>query len=230
MLFIKKEIAGTPTLVPLTGDVAADPEGVICYVADQDKLSDPVDMTSCVTTDTSTWEAPYDGELMFRGASCQVNGYSCISINGCTVGIGQANSGNLGVWYTVTATVKKGDLVNTRKYLSSGACLIARWYCDRDYDHDGSPWLSPYIANGGGGGGGDLGCHWCSTATYACITNSSNVSLANLTATKAQVGPFTFCGDNGYIYNGADVVTGKILQCADELPATNCDLLLYYVP
>lgn len=229
MLFIKKEISGTPTLVPLTGDVAADPEGVICYVADQDKLSDPVDITSCVTTSTDTWEAPYDGELNFRGAGCAVNGYVCIGINGCTVGIEQSGTGNIGSWFSTTASVKKGDLINTRKYCATAACLVARWYCDRDYDHDGSPWLSPYIANVGGGGG-DIGCHWCSTATYACITNSSNVSLANLTATKAQVGPFTFCGDNGYIYNGADVVTGKVLACAAELPANNCENILYLVP
>ena len=224
MLFIKKEISGTPTLVPLTGDVAADPEGVICYVADQDKLSDPVDITSCVTTSSTTFEAPYDGNLYIKGYGPIASSIS-VTVNGTQINAVQSSYNNS--WIAASGAVSKGDTVKLLAENTNCYVAYAQWYCDRDYDHDGSPWLSPYIANVGGGGG-DIGCHWCSTATYACITNSSNVSLANLTATKAQVGPFTFCGDNGYIYNGANVVTGRILACEAELPSPTAPFQLFY--
>ena len=222
MLFIKKSGA----LVSLTGDVAADPEGVICYVADQDRLSDPVNITSCVTTGSTTFEAPYDGNLYIKGYG-PVGSNISVTVNGTQ--INTAQSAYNGSWMTANGKVSKGDTVKLLADNVSCYVAFAQWYCDKDYDHDGSPWLSPYIANVGGGSG-DIGCHWCSTATYACITNSSNVSLANITSTNAQVGPFTFCGSNGYIYNGANVVTGKILASCSELPASCCENILYLVP
>jgi len=41
---------------------------------------------------------------------------------------------------------------------------------------------------------------------------------------------FKFCAATGYTYGNGCMMTGRILNCAAELPATNCDLLLYYVP
>lgn len=43
---------------------------------------------------------------------------------------------------------------------------------------------------------------------------------------------FQLCASNGYLYSagGSCLMTGRILNCAAELPATNCSLLLYYVP
>jgi len=329
MLFIKKEIAGTPTLVPLTGDVAADPEGVICYVADQDKLSDPVDITSCIGS--ASWEAPYDGILNMSGETTAGGGYVDIRVNGCEVALQQTGSSS-SHWLTATAHVNKGDTIITSVYCICNKRMFAQWYCCKDYDHDGSPWLSPYIANVGGGGGGNIGCQWCSTATYACITNSNNVSLAKLTENSVALGcdaaitcgidikstnaevcvnpqsggtyigsnsviccdvntaigsyleigsgvtdsviigqstsvtsgctldgvtligdlgelgvdypetvgsgdavigvyncnPFHYCASNGYTYSGSKLMTGRMLACPAELPASNCSLVLFY--
>ena len=43
---------------------------------------------------------------------------------------------------------------------------------------------------------------------------------------------FKFCGLNGYSYsaNGECLMTGRILECAACLPASNCSLILYYAP
>ena len=43
-------------------------------------------------------------------------------------------------------------------------------------------------------------------------------------------GPFKYCASNGYTYSNEKLMTGRILECAAELPASNCSLLLYYVP
>lgn len=41
---------------------------------------------------------------------------------------------------------------------------------------------------------------------------------------------FKFCGETGYTYGNGCMMTGRILNDASELPASNCELLLYYVP
>lgn len=41
---------------------------------------------------------------------------------------------------------------------------------------------------------------------------------------------FKFCGETGYTYGNGCMMTGRILASCSELPATNCSLLLYYVP
>lgn len=42
---------------------------------------------------------------------------------------------------------------------------------------------------------------------------------------------FQLCASNGYLYSagGSCLMTGRILNCAAELPASNCSLILYYV-
>lgn len=43
---------------------------------------------------------------------------------------------------------------------------------------------------------------------------------------------FQLCASNGYLYSagGSCLMTGRVLASCSELPATNCSLLLYYVP
>lgn len=41
---------------------------------------------------------------------------------------------------------------------------------------------------------------------------------------------FKFCGSSGYVYGNGNLLVGRILNCAAELPATNCDGILYFVP
>lgn len=40
---------------------------------------------------------------------------------------------------------------------------------------------------------------------------------------------FKFCGETGYTYGNGCMMTGRILNSAAELPASNCELLLYFV-
>ena len=120
-------------IVSTKSDRLLDMDAVKEYVKDQNRLSDIVDMSSCIVTDASTFAAPYDGVLSFRGYANAVNGYICIAVNGCAVGQEQSGSGGTGAWFTTTATVNKGDLINARKYCGDGY-LLARWYCDRDYN------------------------------------------------------------------------------------------------
>ena len=43
---------------------------------------------------------------------------------------------------------------------------------------------------------------------------------------------FQLCASNGYLYSagGSCLMTGRILECAACLPASNCSLILYYAP
>lgn len=59
--------------------------------------------------------------------------------------------------------------------------------------------------------------------TYASDIHDSDVVIGDASSYNK------FC-NNGYRYHNGCLMTGRILNCAAELPATNCDLLLYYVP
>lgn len=62
------------------------------------------------------------------------------------------------------------------------------------------------------------------------VDYTETVSSGDVVIGVYDCNPFHYCASNGYTYSGSKLMTGRILNCAAELPATNCDLLLYYVP
>lgn len=62
------------------------------------------------------------------------------------------------------------------------------------------------------------------------VDYTETVSSGDVVIGVYDCNPFHYCASTGYTYSGSKLMTGRILNCAAELPATNCSLLLYYVP
>ncbi len=62
------------------------------------------------------------------------------------------------------------------------------------------------------------------------VDYQETVSSGDVVIGVYNCNPFHYCASNGYTYSGSKLMTGRILNCAAELPLTNCDLVLYYVP
>lgn len=91
-----------------------------------------------------------------------------------------------------------------------------------------------------------IGCGACAYGSSIAIGMSAQANSQNVIAIGRSVVTdtncagdtfigcgskvFKFCAATGYTYGNGCMMTGRILNCAAELPATNANLILYYVP